>query len=131
VCLLTAVIIFKLEYMSQLFGQQLHMSVVIMLGTVSFIMLLLSFYRSYYHLIFMSYAGGVSLLSLSYKPWDKKCKKFVEVLQKNINYAHNRSGVTRQIRIVDEMKDLRRLEKIGIISNKDYNRAQKKILAAK
>jgi len=73
--------------------------------------------------------GNIPLVVVPRKFRDKNYKKFVEIMGKCINYSRNRNGITLQERLRGEMKDLRRLMELGIVSEHDYNNAQQKILA--
>jgi len=95
------------------------------------ILLLFAYYKSYSRLVFRSCVGRVPLLSLTHKPMQKNYRKFINILQKNINLAHKKNAITLHDRLVGEMKDLRRLKEAGVISEDFYNKAQSIILKNK
>lgn len=101
-------------------------SILVGIGLLIFVYL-----KSYYRLVFRSYAGRVPLLSLSYKPAQKNYNQFVSAVQKGIALAHKKNGVTLADRLTGEMQDLRRLKDAGVIKEDIYNKAQMIILKNK
>ena len=125
----TVLFLFK-DQLGSVLGGQFVLLTVVSLITPGLIFVLLSYYRSYSTLVFHSESGKVPLLVITRKPRDKNYKKFVEIIGKCINYSRNRNGINLQDRLRGEMKDLRRLKLLGIISENEYDEAQKKILAS-
>ena len=135
--LLTGVAMLGISALLYLFGDQLKsvtggQSILLAdvgLTTSGLILILLAYYRSYSTLVFHSETGHIPLLVITRKSRDERYSKFIDIIGKCINYSRNRNGITLQDRLRGEMKDLRRLKELGIISEDDYNEAQKKILA--
>ena len=120
--------LFKGQIESLLAGQFVLLTAVL-LATAGLISVLVSVYRSYSILVYHSDTGKVPLLVITHKPRDKNYQKFIAILDKCINYSRNRNGISEQDRLRGEMKDLRRLKELGILSEDTYNEAQQKILA--
>lgn len=117
------------DALESLLGGQSVLLAAVLLFTTGFIFVLVSLYRSYSTLVYHSDIGQVPLLVVAHKPRDTNYKKFIDIIGKCINYSRNRQGVTPQERIKGEMKDLRRLKELNIISEHVYDEAQRKILA--
>jgi hypothetical protein len=129
--LIVSILLFLfIDQLQSVVGIQLVQLAVISLTTVGVIFIILSYYRSYSTLVFHSAVAKIPLLVITRKPRDKNYKKFIDVIGKCINYSRNRNGITLQDRLRGEMKDLRRLKGLGIISEDVYNEAQKIILAS-
>mgnify|MGYP006921589188 FL=1 len=135
--LITGVVMLLLSVLMYVFDSQLHSlvdrqyvwSVTVLLASVGMIIVMVAYYRSYLTLVYHSDIGKVPLLVIGRKFRDDRYKKFIDIIGKCIHYARSRNGITLQDRLRGEMKDLRRLKDLGIVSEDDYDHAQKKILA--
>jgi hypothetical protein len=135
--LLSGVVMLLLSGLLFLFGDQLESAsgsqylllLAVGLTTAGLLLMLVSFYRSYATLVYHSDIAQIPLLVITRKFRDEKYKKFVDIIGKCIKYSRNRNGITEQDRLRGEMKDLRRLKDLGIVSEDAYNEAQMKILA--
>lgn len=115
--------------LASMLNTQYVMSAVALLVPVGLILILMAYYRSYLTLVYYTETGQVPLLVIGRKFKDERYAKFVDIVGKCIKYSRNRNGITEQDRLRGEMKDLRRLKDQGIVSEHDYDHAQKKILA--
>lgn len=91
------------------------------------IALIISYIRTRQVIIYKSYIGRVPIFQLRCYPGKKDYKDFIKLLERCIYKAHNRRGITMNYRLVGELKCLREMEKVGIITGSDYEKSRKAI----
>jgi hypothetical protein len=103
----------------------------IALATFAAIAFIVSFFRTRNKIIYKSYSGQIPIFEFIQMPRNESNKKFIAGLEKSINRAHQRKGVTMNFRLVGELKYLRKMSEAGVITQSAYEKARGEIFRHK
>ena len=111
--------------------KNLYLGIVLLVGIAGSVFSLIKFWKNTsQNQIFYSRNAHVPIITLrAGKPSNKTFTAFIEQIEERVKKFRNHMDIAQDKQLTGEMKMLRRLSDDGIISNKDYEQAKKKLFS--